>query len=197
MTKKKGSNDGGNDKLLDAEIDLGPLGGPGPGADFEPEEMSTIGEYRGSGDLWGEMGSTEGKDKKVKKGEIRSTVEGISADLPPLVLVWFYSWDAAHRDMFPGASHSELMGRFIVDALFRDVKADVFRPADEHQYDPQYLYLDGLMPLIEAEVRVREEEIAAGVRLAIKERLEAMYKQGIITEDVLVALEAAGGMGND
>lgn len=196
MTKRKGLNDGGNDKLLDAEIDLGPLGSSSPAVDFEPEEMLKIGEYRGTGDLWGEMGLEDKTEKKVKKGEIRSTVEGISADLPPLVLVWFYSWDAAHRDMFPGASHSELMSRFIVDALFRDVKADVFRPADEHQYDPQYLYLDGLMPLIEAEVRVREEEIAAGVRQAIKERLEALHKQGIITEDVLVAMEAVGGMGN-
>lgn len=122
------------------------------------------------------------------QAEWQGQLRAIVADHTPSVGLRFYAWRMANKELFPNFTTSQLFSAYVELATYRDALADLQR--EEKEYDHTFLQLEGLKPLIEAEVRSKQEEIATNERNALMKRLEEFALKGLVKPEVIQAMRA-------
>lgn len=176
------------------------LGDPEGSIGLEDDEARDDGQDTsatgfGAGDLASAFGlaETETKKQQQDRAEWRAVLRAVQADLPPTVGFIFRSWVLRHKELAEGVPIGTLFSWWVLNMAHRDFMADQQRPEEERQYDPAGLYVQDLLPMIQAEARSEREAIVNEVRQAFLARLQPLVEKRIIPADVLNLL--GGGLG--
>jgi len=177
------------------------LGDPGGEGGFESDEEGAAGQGGAAGTGFGEgdlaaafgLGGEEDKPKPKERAEWQAVLRAVQADLPPTVGFIFRSWALRHRELVQGQPLSTVFSWWVLNMAHRDFLADQARPEDERQYDPQGLYVQDLLPMLQAEARAEREAIAEEARQGVLARLQPFIEQKLIPREVLDVLGATAG----
>lgn len=166
------------------------IGGPAPIQSFPGDpDLSDF----GLGDLSNPPPESEtGRHARVRN-EWGGTLRAIVADLSPGVGLRFRAWAVRNRELLETFSVPQQFAYYLDQATYRDALADEQRPEDERVYEWTELHMQGIRPLIEAEIRAQREDIANDVREAMMARLRVLADRGLVPPEVMESMQAAGG----
>lgn len=174
---------------LDLTI-LGLGGAAAPGAQVGADQPAGGADF-GLGDLaFDNQPRQQPARRPVDQPEWGAFLRAITADLTPAIGLRFRAWAKQHAELLVDKPAAVQLALYLEIATYRDALADEQRPETEREYDWAELHMDGLRPLIEAEVQAQREAIADGVRQAYISRLKALQEQGLIGDDVLQMMMA-------
>jgi hypothetical protein len=160
-----------------------------PDGDENPEGNG-LGGF-GLGDLApGPSEQSEPGRRSRERSEWGGFIRAITADHSPSVGLRFRAWAIRHADLIAHLPTPQQLAMYVELATFRDTLADELRSDDAKEYDWAELHLEGLRPMIEAEMQAQREEIAGGVRQAMLARLKAYVDKGQVSPEVLEAMMA-------